>query len=68
MLQRQEVANYTEGQISDNLTFSLNMVEILDPPTDLREAVFEAASQMHRAKQVIMSEGPPILGVRNGGQ
>lgn len=65
-MQRQEIDNYTEEQIMECIEFALMLVDEIKPPGDLRLAVFQAAREMRGAKQILMQQGPPVLGIGRG--
>jgi len=47
-----EFHHNTEEQVEQYITRALNLVELLDPPTDLREAVFTQACQLYQARAI----------------
>lgn len=67
-MMRHEVPKNTPDQVLLYLRAGLEAVEDLDPPADLREAVFTAAVNLVSAKQIIMqqAQGVDPSGLRNG--
>jgi hypothetical protein len=59
-MQRQEIPNNTDEQVRDYLHVALALVAELDPPQDLRPAVFEAAFAAVSGKQIVMSQPQPV--------
>ncbi len=56
---RNELFHYTREQAIDHLTVALNIVEQLDPPSDLRVAVFDKAITMLSAKNISIEQVQP---------
>jgi hypothetical protein len=61
--------HFTDAQIEEALTFALRTVEKVEPPEDLRLAVFNAAWGM---RGMYYQQGSPVipvgsLGIHNGG-
>lgn len=59
-MQRQEVANNTPEQVQEYLQAALLLTEALDPPADLRAAVFTQAASLLSGKQIMMLQPQPI--------
>lgn len=58
-----EHQNNTDAQVEEYITSAINLVTVLDPPTDLRVAVFQTAANLYSAKQLVAEQiGVPILG------
>lgn len=58
-----ERQNNTDAQVEEYITSALNLVAVLDPPTDLRVAVFQTAANLYSAKQLVAEQvGLPLLG------
>jgi hypothetical protein len=57
---RQEIPNNTPEQVRDYLLQALQLVEEIEPPTDLREAVFAQAAQLISGKQVVLMQPQPV--------
>lgn len=53
-MERLEVRTHSDDQILDAVMFGLAMVENVDPPDELRVAVFTKAADMFSAKQIVM--------------
>lgn len=66
-MMRQEIPNNTPEQVREYLREALAVVTELEPPEDLREAVFTQAAQMVAGKQILMQQqaGIPDLGRNN---
>jgi hypothetical protein len=68
ILQKREIMNNTDAQVSEYLTAALLLVAELDPPGDLREAVFNQAVGLYSGKQIVVEQIQPnglsSLGVR----
>lgn len=56
MLRTREIPNNTPEQVLDYLTSALVLVEQLDPPSDLREIVFEKACDLYSGKQIVAEQ------------
>lgn len=63
---RVEYPHNTERQVHDYLTKALTLVAELDPPDDLRGAVFVKAVDLYSAKQITVEQVMPA-GVVLGG-
>ena len=50
-MQRQEFRHHSDEQIEEYARKTLALVELLDPPSDLRAAVYTQAVGMYAAKQ-----------------
>lgn len=51
-----ERPNYTDEQVRAHVEFALALVAELDPPADLREAVFTKAVDLHSGKQIVVEQ------------
>lgn len=56
---RREERHHSEAQIRDSIMYGLELVEELEPPSDLRELVFAKAVDMHSAKQIFFEQIQP---------
>lgn len=66
---RRDVATHTEAEIAGAVAFALDLVADVDPPGDLRGAVFTAAVNLHSSKQILWEQPPvPVLGLGLQGQ
>ena len=59
-MNRREYPHNTSEQIRGYLDDALAIVNELDPPADLRAAVFTEAVRLIAAKQIIMEQPAPI--------
>ena len=59
-MQRQEIPNNTPEQVRAYIAAALALVDELEPPDDLREAVFTAAAGMISGKQIVMIQPQPV--------
>jgi hypothetical protein len=70
-MQRQEIQNNTYEQVKLYVSDALTLTETIDPPGDLREAVFTAAVNLISGKQIVMQQPQPVdlrgLGLKAGG-
>jgi hypothetical protein len=57
---RQELPNNTPEQVDAYLRAALQLVDDINPPGDLREAVFTAGVNLIAGKQILMAEPQPI--------
>lgn len=68
-MQRQEIPNNTREQVVEYLRVALEVTDEIDPPADLREATFVAATNLVSGKQIVMVQPQPIdLGALNLGR
>lgn len=65
-MQRQEIRNYSDDQIFEAIQFGLTTVDFFEPPEILAAEVFRQAVSMYGAKQIVMQQGPQILGLGQG--
>jgi hypothetical protein len=70
-MQRQEIQNNTYEQVKLYVSDALTLTETVDPPDDLRAAVFTAAANLISGKQIVMQQPQPLaftpLGPNAGG-
>jgi hypothetical protein len=70
-MQRQELPNNTIEQVKQYVQDALTLTETIDPPDDLRAAVFTAAVNLIASKQIVMQQPQPLaftpLGLKAGG-
>lgn len=59
-MQRQEIPNNSPEQVHEYVTDALALVEAIDPPADLREAVFTVAANLYSGKQIIVAQPQPV--------
>lgn len=59
-MQRQEYRHHTDEQIEEYARKALALVELLDPPSVLRAAVYEQAVAMYGAKQIVFEQVAPM--------
>lgn len=57
---RREDPHFTRAQVVEHATEAINIVTELDPPTDLRAAVFAAVYGSLAAKSITMVQPAPI--------
>lgn len=57
---RVEYAHFTDEQVIDHLVGAIALVAELDPPEDLRVAVFDHACRMLSSKQVAITAPAPV--------
>jgi hypothetical protein len=60
-IQRQELPNNTIEQVKLYVTDALTLTETIDPPDDLRAAVFTAAVNLISGKQIVMQQPQPFV-------
>jgi hypothetical protein len=69
-MQRQELPNNTIEQVKEYVLDALTLTESVDPPDDLRAAVFTAAVNLISGKQIVMTQPQPMdlrgLGLKAG--
>lgn len=56
ILQKREIQNYTADEVRAHVTDALNLTTELDPPSDLRAAVFNQAVGLLSGKQIIVEQ------------
>jgi hypothetical protein len=70
-MQRQEIPNNTLEQVKLYVQDALTLTDTLEPPDDLRAAVFTAAVNLISGKQIVMQQPQPVdlrgLGLKAGG-
>jgi hypothetical protein len=70
-MQRQELPNNTLEQVKQYVQDALMLTDTLEPPDDLRAAVFTAAVNLISGKQIVMQQPQPVdlrgLGLKAGG-
>jgi hypothetical protein len=70
-MQRQELPNNTIEQVKQYVQDALTLTDTLEPPDDLRAAVFTAAVNLISGKQIVMAQPQPMdlrgLGLKAGG-
>lgn len=59
-MQRQEIPNNTPEQVRDYLVRTLELVEDVNPPDDLRAVAFEAAFSAISGKQILLAQPQPV--------
>lgn len=59
-MQRQDILHNSDAEVEEITTKALNLVHDLDPPKDLRAAVFTQACQMYASKQILLTEPRPL--------
>jgi hypothetical protein len=59
-MQRAEIPNNTPEQVREYVQQALALVDDLEPPKDLREAVFTAACGLFGSKQILMQQPQPV--------
>lgn len=59
-MQRQDVPNNSPAQVVEYITDALALVETIDPPSDLREAVFTVAANLYSGKQIMLAQPQPM--------
>lgn len=59
IVSKNEYHHNTREQVVEYVTIALNIVEELDPPSDLREIAFSKALDMISAKQIVMEQTQP---------
>jgi hypothetical protein len=59
-MHRTEIAHNTPEQVREYLREALAIVAELDPPDDLRPAVFTKAAEYVASKQVMLAQPPPL--------
>jgi hypothetical protein len=59
-MQRQESPNNTPEQVEAYIVAAIALVAELQPPTDLRAAVFEQACQLYSGKQIMLMQPQPV--------
>jgi hypothetical protein len=70
-MQRQEIPNNTIEQVKEYLRDALTVTASINPPKELREAVFVAAVNLIASKQIVMQQPQPLaftpIGPKAGG-
>jgi hypothetical protein len=59
-MQRQEQPNNTPEQVREYLRGALAVLDEIDPPAELREAVFTQAVSLISGKQIIFASPQPV--------
>jgi len=59
-MRRVEVPNNTPEQVRGYIEDAITLVELLEPPQDLREAVFTVAANLLSGKQILMEQPQPV--------
>lgn len=66
-MRRTEIPNNTPEQVMAYVRAALVVLEEVDPPADLREAVFTASVGLISGKQIMMEQPQPVdLGALRG--
>jgi hypothetical protein len=63
---RTELHSYTREQAEEHLRDALRLVDLVEPPEDLRGLAFAKAVEMLSQKQIIHEQVAPILGALPG--
>lgn len=65
-MRAQEHQHNTPGQVQEYVSAALALVETLDPPDDLRVAVFTKAAELYAGKQVFVEPPTSLARVLGG--
>lgn len=60
-MRRSEQHHNTPDQVEEYLRAALAVTDEIDPPADLRPAMFTAAVNLISGKQLILEQDPPVL-------
>jgi hypothetical protein len=56
ILQKREIMNNSDAQVNEYVCAALLLVSELDPPEDLRVAVFNQAVALYSGKQIVVEQ------------
>ncbi len=59
-MQRQEIPNNTPEQVRAYIEAAITLVDVIEPPAELREQVFVAAVNLIASKQIALTQPQPL--------